>query len=479
MKYRKNRIENYRMKERKQVTAEDPGKRRAITAALAVCLSTGMMAPGMILPVSAATHDAVEDVSSDTASIVMSKILTVNQKGQFPGLADAHYQLEAVKAFDNANEDAGASGKTIPAANMPMPAASSDGHHSVRVDGTKASVTVGDFRTDEKDTDTIKSRETTAKIQFSRAGYYVYKLTETGSTPEKVPGMTYDDHSYFVVVYVTNKTDKGGNTVDGVYVHNITSYRNESGSDRYQPDLSDIAGVTDNGGKAASGNTREQLEKVGSSDSEHPDRLDTYRFWNGWSSQDLVIRNNVSGNLGDREKNFEFTVHLTGLQPGGSYSTEGEADQTGDRTSEGTDLIRADKGQLEGRSITADADGNADIVVRMKDDEQLVIRSLPVSAKYQVTEGASDHIADVSLKGSNEKAVIKMESKANDQPDSALSTEEETVDSADGTVTVRFNNTRTLTPLTGVAGAAAPGAMLLIAIAGILTGRRRGRNGAR
>ena len=127
MKYRKNRIENYRMKEQKQVTAEDPGKRRAMTAALAVCLSAGMMAPGMILPVSAATHDAVEDVSSDTASIVMSKILTVNQKGQFPGLADAHYQLEAVKAFDNANEDAGASGKTIPAANMPMPAASSPG----------------------------------------------------------------------------------------------------------------------------------------------------------------------------------------------------------------------------------------------------------------------------------------------------------------------------------------------------------------
>ena len=62
-----------------------------------------------------------------------------------------------------------------------MPEASAAEHHQVKVNGTNAEITVGDFQTAERDSDTKKSRVTPVKIKFRRAGYYLYKLTEEGS----------------------------------------------------------------------------------------------------------------------------------------------------------------------------------------------------------------------------------------------------------------------------------------------------------
>ena len=39
--------------------------------------------------------------------------------------------------------------------------------------------------------------------------------------------------------------------------------------------------------------------------------------------QDLKVQNNVTGNLGDLKKEFEFTAEFTGLEPGKSYTAEG------------------------------------------------------------------------------------------------------------------------------------------------------------
>ncbi len=449
--------------------------KKAGAGMLAACLTLGTMMP---MSVDAATHDALEDVSSSTATLQMGKILTSNHAGKFPNtLKTVRYKLTAVKGFDNANESTSASGKVLSAASLPMPAASTTANHQVTVNGTTAEITVGSFQTSDSSTDTATQRKrvTPVQITYDKAGYYVYKLTEEGSNPESVPGVTYDDHSYFVVVYVANRTDADGNTMDGVYVHNITSYRNESGSETYQPNLSDIAGVTDNAGTAAADNTETNLAKVGSSPSSDPDQLDAYRFWNNAAVQDLVLTTNVTGNLGDRTKDFEFTVKLTGLEPSTSYTTSEAAEGTGAETSENAVLVRAEKGTLQDDVIVSDASGNATFVVRLSDDESLVLNGIPVSAKYFMTEHASDHIASVTLTGSENSPVIVKASDANEDSETALSTSEETVDREDGTMTVKFVNHRNLATVTGVPEVTGPAALLAIAGAGILASRRKRR----
>ncbi len=442
---------------------------------LAACLLLGTMMP---THADAATHDALEEVSSNTATLQMGKVLTSNHAGKFPNtLKTVRYKLTAVKGFDNANERSDISGKVLDAASLPMPSSSSAEDHQITVNGTTVEITVGNFQTSDTSTDTATQRKrvTPVQITYDKAGYYVYKLTEEGSNPENIPGVTYDDHSYFVVVYVANCTDSNGNTVDGVYVHNITSYRNESGSETYQPNLSDIAGVTDNDGNAAVDNAENNLAKVGSSPSSDPDQLDAYRFWNNATVQDLVLTTNVTGNLGDRSKDFEFTVKLAGLEPFTSYTTNEPADGTGAETSENAVLVRAEKGAIQDRVIVSDEDGNATFLVRLSDDENLVMNGIPVSAEYFITEHASDHIASVKLTGSESSPVIVKASDANEDSETALSTEEETVDREDGTMTVQFINHRNLATVTGVPEATGPAALLAIAGAGIIASRRKKR----
>lgn len=446
-------------------------RRNAGAGLLAICMALGLLAP---IRGDAASRDPREDASSNMATIGLGKVLTANHKGKFPStLESVNYQLTAVKGFDNANESTKESGKTLSASQLPMPRESNEEHHQVSVDGINAQVTVGDFRTSEGDSDTQRKRVTPVKISFTKAGYYVYKVTETGSTPANVPGLTYDDHSYFVVVYVANCTDNDGNTVDGVYVHNITSYRNESGSEKYQPNLSDISKVTDNEGVQAGDNTEANLAKVGSSDGEHPNLLEAYRFWNAVNVQDLVLTNNVRGNLGDRSKAFEFRIWLTGLEPNTVYTTDAAAESTGAETSAGTDLSLGEKGTVQDRKIQSDESGNAQVVARLKDDEVLVINGVPVSAQYWIQEEASDHVASFGIESSAESPVIAKMNEANSASHTSLTTAEERVDAEDGTITVNYVNERNLATVTGVPVIAGPMALLLVAAAGLLGARHR------
>ncbi len=453
------------------------GRRSAALLAITLmCLmAMGFATPRAVLAAaSQGGQDAREQVSSDTATLKMGKILIANHAGKFPAtLQSVQYQLTAIKGFDNANVNSAESGKAIAAKDMPMPKPQDAENHQVKVAGTTATVTVGDFRTAEKDSTTEKHRVTPVEISFDKAGYYLYRLTEAGSTPAKVPGVTYDDHSYYVVVYVANRTDEAGNTLDGVYVHNITSYRNESGKDTYQPNLSDIAGVTDNNGTKAGENTEENLAKVGISEPGHPNVLEAYRFWNHGNTQDIVLQKNVTGNLGDRSKEFEFRISLTGLEPETSYTTGEAAADTKTVTSAGADLVRAEKGTLSGKNFVSDEQGCADLVVRLQDDEKLVLNGIPVSAKYRITEQSNDHIAAFQVKGSGKTPAIQTTSGKNEDPNQALSTAEERVDLEDGTVTVNFTNHRNLAAVTGAPEIMGPAALLLIAFAGMMASRRR------
>lgn len=437
--------------------------------------------------------------NGDTGIVTLGKILTCSRPGDFPAVTDFVYTIEAVEGWRNANISTALSGETVAPADMPKPAAA-PGNRPITAEGVMSTVLIGDFRDesatntstgDGEDTATRRTRTTPVHITFTEAGYYVYKVKETGSVPANVPGVDYDDNEYFMVFYVCNKVDTDGNTTEGVYVHSITSYTNESGSETYKPDLSDIQNVTDNSGAAAAANTGQvnpdgtvshQLGKVGVSEPKSPNRLEAYRMWNAFVSHDLVLKKNVTGNLGDRTKLFEFTISLTGLEKNRVYTTQTPAKDTGDAST--VDIVSASVGtKNSGSSFTSDGSGSATILVKLKDDDVFVINGLPLSSQYRVNEAASDHVAKYEItsssSGTGQKApVIAVNSGTNGQiSDRALSTGTETVDRYDETVTVRYINNRDLATITGVPGMdwiawAAAAILLMISAAGLMRRRR-------
>ena len=301
--------------------------RKVAALGASLMLALAMAFPSMALAESGRA-DPIQNVSNDTATIYIGKVLTVAQDNKFPTVTDFNFRLEAVKAWDNANVSTAVSGKDISVADMPLPAPVSADHKKVTVTGTgTAEIQVGNFAGDPNtsvaDTAREKYRSVPVNIKFTKAGYYMYKITELSSVPDSIPGMAYDNNSYYAVVYVCNKTDDQGNTIPGVYVHDITSYRNNPDTD-VQPDLSDIQNVEDNSGNPAAANEYPNFEKVGKTHDEPgtddktgnpvgPNKLEAYRFFNDQTTHDVVVTNNVTGNLGDITKEFEYTVTLSGL----------------------------------------------------------------------------------------------------------------------------------------------------------------------
>jgi hypothetical protein len=458
--------------------------RKIAVSAAAFALTMSMSVPAFAVVVD--NTDPIQKVSSDTATIYVSKELKVSQPDKFPNVTDFNFRFEPVKAWDNANVNTALSGADIPVSDMPVPDPVATEHHKITLTGGReATVQVGNFATNQTskpaDTQVQKYRSTPLNIKFEKAGYYMYKITETGSSPESIPGMAYDNNSYYAVVYVCNNVDAAGNTIPGVYVHDITSYRNNPETN-YAPNLSDIQNTPDNDGKAAQENNYENLAKVGKTpdtpgeDPETgnptgPNKLEAFRFFNDQTTHDVVVTNNVTGNLGDVTKEFEYTVTLTGLEKNKLYTTNIDAqDKDGKKTtSQSAEIqpIAGSKGSVDtsAKTFTTDAEGNATFMIKLADDEVMVFNALPATSRYTVEEHESDHIASFTSE-STEPDTWKMTlgEKANPHSDTALSTNEETVDAIsnvpdrqregsednDGTVTIKFRNHRDLMTPTGL-----------------------------
>lgn len=188
--------------------------------------------------------------SSNTGTIRLGKILTVNQSGKFPNIEDFVYKITPVAAWDNANVSTSKSGRAISRADMPRPATSAAAHHNIT--GTApdtmddapwtALVAIGNFRdasegntsgiygdkaheyvdsddasnTAKIDENRRRTRVTDVSFRFSKAGYYIYRIEEVGSRKnggidslsglrKDVAGVDYDNNSYYVAFYVCNK----------------------------------------------------------------------------------------------------------------------------------------------------------------------------------------------------------------------------------------------------------------------------------
>ena len=548
--------------------------------------------------------------SSNVGTIRLGKILTVNQKGRFPNIEDFVFRITPVAAWNNTDVNGSKGGSPVPQNLMPKPDNSGNAHHSINVvqsDSGDASpwsalVAIGNFKDgSESNTSSIygdrdhnyinsddasniemidegrrRTRVTDVSFNFSVSGYYMYKIEEAGSSRngdisaanlrKDAAGVDYDDNTYYVVFYVCNRQatedvevneyghgTREGDTAEGVYVHTITSWTNDSETD-YRPDntmrtsdepadaqnwLNDLMESEDvdsrydteygDGGHAAEPNTgragasgsngsssavHDNLGKVGISTPENPNYLEAYRMWNGQVTHDVVLKKKVTGNLGDLSKEFIFEVSLTGLEANQTYTTdlpagsdEDDGNATGDSTTAGVrlyDMTPASCLAADGKSFTADDTGTVTFKVNLKDEDILVLNSLPMSSSYQVTELASDHVAQYNIVSTNKYdpsvspvrgitakgpalftetghtaggTSAEFRGKANTDANTPLSTEVEFVDRYDGTVTIVYRNNRDLATLTGIAGldymVYAAALAVLSALAFVIVRRRR------
>lgn len=353
--------------------------------------------------------------------------------------------------------------------------------------GTKTGDTIGAEQGD------IIANETRAPA----GGVYVHTITSwtnSQSTDNKAADLQ-DGDALNNARDLMNTMDNGGNAAkpntgkadgnkDGVVDNSNTEKSNGSYG---------AAGETYKGPSTV---THDNLGKVGSSQpgenppqptrapdtssnyiSSGPNTLEAYRMWNAQVSHDVVLKKNVTGNLGDRTKQFEFTVVLTGLENEQVYTTNevaGSTDitsttsaanpanvtNTGDQTTPSVVLYDAAVGTLsqDGKSFTSSAEGTATFKVKLRDDEILVLNALPRSASYQITEAASDHVPQYDIVSTNQAAggnapvIVKSADKTIKASNTALSTGLEFVDRYDGTVTIVYQNNRDLATVTGVPG---------------------------
>lgn len=196
------------------------------------------------------------------------------------------------------------------------------------------------------------------------------------------------------------------------------------------------------------------------------------------SKNDIVVTKNVTGSLGDTSKEFLFTLTFTGLGAAKDYSISGQADGTALSTTSGVVIQGASVGTKKSNTeFTSNSSGNATITVKLKDDQVLVVKELPLNATYAVSEAASDHVASYAATSSN--AIITSASGANQAKDTALSTTTETVDSGDETVIIAYTNHREMATNTSVASYMYLWLMLalfvLILAIAVLIRRRRAR----
>ena len=218
-------------------------------------------------------------------------------------------------------------------------------------------------------------------ITFTDEGTYTFNITEklpvdvTKENPVS-GGIRYDTHKTVVTVRVTKGKD---NILEAV----LTNYENAKGS------------TVNN--KAVFENTYESL----------------------------TLAKTVSGNIGDKGKEFEFEIRLTGKD--GADLSDGMYSYTGGTVVDG---------------VTAPSDGTISLVngkakVTLKHGQSITVIGLPTDAKYTISEKDADaYTTEITA-----------------TPTATINNDSRTVSgnlSANATTTITYNNERNSGPITGI-----------------------------
>ena len=340
------------------------------------------------------------------------------------------FRIEPVEGWSHENESSELSGRAMPADELPMPEGTPDGQRYKDVEITGLS----------GNPDVLRSGSM-GVITFEDPGWYMYRVSEV--IPDQAgKDIKYDRSSYYVVVYVEYKEEKGTK----VRVGSTTAWHNSRGSGRNRPDLRDISEITDNGGAASLENAEGVYGKTGSGTNGV-----LVRFWNEEKRPDepteelvsLRVSKNVRGELGDITKKFRFSAVITGLAASATYSI----------VNDGAELAEG----FAGEAVRTDAEGKAEMSFLLRDDEGLSIEDMPPHAKVSITEAQSDH-HPAYIFSTESGRILKQDSL---NRNAELSTGQLSMDDAGEMYCIDFTNTRDPAPVTGAADRAIHLAVLM------------------
>nr|MCR5103788.1 hypothetical protein [Eubacterium sp.] len=211
-----------------------------------------------------------------------------------------------------------------------------------------------------------------SKISFSEPGIYRYIITESTSETNAAAGIMHDnDVDRVLDVYVTDD-GTGKLTVSGYVMHKD-------------------AGVVTAGADKGSGDAAQDGTALA-------DKTDG--FTNEYSSKDLKIEKEVTGNQASRDKYFEFTVTCTEVADTAKFSVS-LADDNDDNTNDGN--ADATSGAAKNGGTIAENAGKNNLTevtgaqlkagqkFYLQHGQSIVIRGLAPNVSYEVTENAEDY----------------------------------------------------------------------------------------
>ena len=134
---------------------------------------------------------------------------------------------------------------------------------------------------------------------------------------------------------------------------------------------------------------------------------------------DITIKKSVTGN---NEVNEEYTieVELNNLTANKTYELS------------------------DGTSFKSDSEGSANVSVKLSNNQSIILKDIPVGAKYKAFEYAGDYVSSYVITDSSNIGSIANTSNRNSKANTSLATATETADEGEN-VTITFTNKKTVT----------------------------------
>lgn len=267
-------------------------------------------------------------------------------------------------------------------------------------------------------------------VTYTQPGIYRYIVTEEARTVDQQSITNDSDQSRFLDVYVETK-ETGELDIVGYVFHDddsVETLKDEPtfaivaaedllrNGEYYIQDstavLGDFGVLTDSTGKVFRSATQTEIDSAIENKTSNlysaTQTLKDAGFKNLYSTYDILLEKQVTGNQGNREEYFEFTVTISGGVPNSRYHvdlTNATADNipytlNGVNTTTKSNISQLTKGEIltntgdtlgENQSeyyFTTDNNGAKTLTFYLKDDQRIEIWGLTEDMSYTVTESA-------------------------------------------------------------------------------------------
>ena len=384
---------------------------KVLSAVLVLILSLTMALPALADPIPVSTSGKVQ----------FDKALTVNEYAVIPAELNFTFTLAGVSEPSATVENFTPKTGIVEGVEMTLPEGAT---YTDDVSYSAGTVTVKYKTGDNTTTNKLTTKGFVldfSKVAWTEAGVYRYTLKETngGST---IDGVTYDGQTYYIDVYVI-QSDSGyaiANTV-----------------------VSKGGVIAD----TASGNENTYEDKVDATPESSTATSSDAKFENTVAAYDLTISKTVSGNQGEKNKDFNFTISFENLVPNGIYTY---TDSTGNHTFQA--------GQ-DGK-YTFSSTGTP---ITLTNNQNIKFEDLPYGAKYTITEDDYSGYTTTSTARETANGTEEGDVLANGRVVS------DTITGIKGDTTVGYTNTKDGTIPTGILLTIAPfAALVIIGFAGIV-----------